>query len=361
MGREPEDILILEAGGIGDAVMATPALSAVRARFPGARISIVLAPRTMEIVRALDLGFDIITLRLGQKIGQLKDAMRLIMDSRRRQPDVLIDLSAVESSGAELKRRLLVTLIGARRSVGRNTNGRGTFFDDAMDESLFDPEHEVRRKVRLLAPLGIEVADPRPALNVPEAADEAAGALVAGAGIGADHELIGINPGSFLPTRRWPHERFIRLAAELGEAPARAVLVTGGEQERELVATVADAVPGPVLRAVARPLMEVAALLARCRILITNDTGAMHIAAAQDVPVVAVFGRSNASRYRPWLPDERYVVLQAPADVCEEFSARPELAECRKTSCASGVCMQSIPYESVAAAANELLERTQGA
>ena len=356
----PRDIVVLEAGGIGDAVMATPALGAIRRHFPAARISVVLAPRTVEIVQALGLDLEIRTLRLGRKLGQLTDAARLIVTSRRRKPDLLVDLSSIESDSARTKRRMLVKLIGAKHSLGRNTDGRGGFFDAAMDESLFDEEHEVERKVRALAPLGIEVENPQPHVNVSDSAAQAAGAALAEAGVGDDAELVGINPGSFLPTRRWPAENFVQLASVLTK-DGRALLVTGGKQERELAGRVADAARGESVRAVARPLMEVAALIGRCRVFVTNDTAAMHIAAAQGVPVVALFGRSNARRYRPYAPKDRYILLQQPAEDCDEFAPGSILAECRKRSCPSRKCMTGISFESVHAAVQELLARTTAA
>ena len=349
-------VLVLEAGGIGDAVMATPALAAIRRRWPNAHISVVVAPRAAEIIRPLDLAFEIRTLRLGQALGQLTDAARLILNARLNRPDVLIDLSSIESARAARKRRWLVGLIGARLNIGRNTDGRGTFFDAAMSESLFGEEHEVERKAKALASLDIRVEKPAPFLRIPREALESARLLLQEAGIDRDSEMIGINPGAFLPTRRWPVENFERLASTLTEDGDRCLLVTGGEPERDLVKRVAKAAHGRRLRAVAQPLMEAAALIKRCRIFITNDTGMMHVAAALNVPVLALFGRSNAQRYRPYLPADRYILLQQPAEVCEEYEPDFKLPECRRMSCRSGACMTSMDFSSVLDAARQLLE-----
>lgn len=350
-----KSIIVLEAGGIGDTVMATPALSALRHRFPHARIAVVVVPRTAELIKALDLDFEIRLLRLGSPFWLPIDAVRLVAAARLSKPDLLIDLSAIESAAAARKRRLLAGLIGARRSLGRNTGGRGAFFDDAMDESLFGEEHEVERKLGALAPLGIHVGSPRPSLRIPRPAFESARLLLEEAGIHDTDEIVGINPGAFLPTRRWPAEQFEQLAAELTENGHRALLVTGGEQERGLVARVANAAGGQAVRAVDRPLLKLAALISKCRLFVTNDTGAMHIAAARDVSVVAIFGHTNARRYRPYLPAKRCTLLQRPADVCDQLEAGSRLAECRRPDCPSGKCMRSISFESVRDAAMKLL------
>jgi len=224
-----------------------------------------------------------------------------------------------------------------------------------MDESLFGEEHEVERKLAALAPLGIHVGRPSPSLRIPRPAFESARLLLEEAGICDTDEMVGINPGAFLATRRWPVERFERLAAELTENGRRALLVTGGEQERGLVARVANKAGGRAVRAAGRPLLELAALIAKCRLFVTNDTGAMHIAAARDVPVVAIFGHTNARRYRPYLPPKRCTLLQQPAGVCDQPDADAEAAECRRPECPSGECMRSISFQSVRDAAMKLL------
>ncbi len=356
LNEEPEQILVLQAGGIGDAVMATPALTAIRGRFPDAHIAVVVAPRAAAVVRSLDMGFELKTLELGDTFAQFTDAARLIRDTQETRPDLLIDLTSIESSAAARKRRWLAQFIRPKLALGRNTDGRGAFFDAAPDESLFDHQHEIDRKLRVLAPLGIQVEDPQPLLHVPDAAQKAASLALAEAGISDSDVLFGINPGALLPTRRWPIENFERLASVLTEEADRALLVTGGEEERGLVERVAGAARGKVASAVAKPLMEVAALIGRCRIFITNDTGVMHIAAAQNVPVVALFGRTNSHRYRPRMPADRCVVLQRPTSVCVEFKPGTKPTECRRESCPTVACMTTMSFDWVFHAVEHLLE-----
>ncbi|MFO7897493.1 MAG: glycosyltransferase family 9 protein, partial [Planctomycetota bacterium] len=297
MTGEPQRILVLEAGGIGDAILASPALDALRERFPGARIAAIATPRAAPVLESLDLGIELPTLRLARKLGRLLDAARLVLAARARRPDLLIDLSSIETDAAARRRRALVALIGARRSIGRNTDGRGTFFDDAMAESLFDDEHEISRKLRVLASLDIAVEEPEPRIGVSDAARARARRRLRESGLDDHGECIGVHPGAFLPTRRWPADRFARLVADLAEAsPRRRFLVTGGTREAELVDRVARAAPDRAVRAVAPPLPELAALVGRCRLVVTNDTAMTHVAAAQHVPVVAIFGRTNLAR-----------------------------------------------------------------
>ncbi len=356
---DPSDVLVLEAGGIGDAVMATPALAAIRRRFPRARVAVVVAPRAAEIVESLHLNFELKKLRLGDALAQLADAARIILRARLARPDVLIDLSSIESTRAAGRRRRLVKLIGAQLSLGRDTDGRGNFFDAAAEESLLDQQHEVERKLKVLAPLNVGAEGGRPSLRAPRQAQESARLLLQEAGISEGSEMVGINPGALRPSRRWPLENFVRLASSLTAGRRRALLVTGGPEERKLAEEVARAAGGQVVTATGRPLMELAALIGSCRVFITNDTGAMHIAAAQDVPVVALFGQTNVHRYRPRMDPRRCVVLKQPAEVCTEATFVAETQECRRHSCPSGECMRSISFESVSDAAERLLASAQ--
>ncbi|MFW6158194.1 MAG: glycosyltransferase family 9 protein, partial [Planctomycetota bacterium] len=104
MTGEPQRILVLEAGGIGDAVMATPALDALRRRFPHARIAAVATPRAAPVLASLDLGIELRTLRLGRRLGGPLDAARLVLAGRTHRPDLLIDLSSIETDAAARRR-----------------------------------------------------------------------------------------------------------------------------------------------------------------------------------------------------------------------------------------------------------------
>jgi len=351
----PAKVLVLEAGGIGDAVMATPALAAMRRHWPNASISVVVVPRTAGLVSSLGLDLKVRKLLLGRRAWQVISAAMLAVRTRLSKPDVLIDLSSIESDEAAQRRRALVKLIGAGLNVGRNTDGRGAFFDAALDESLFGDKHEVERKAGVLGPLGIRVEDPKPFVRVSKEDMQAARLMLAGAGVSGNSEMVGINPGAFLRTRRWPVENFERLASVLTQDRRHSLLVTGGREESDLVRRVAKAANGPAVMAVGKPLPVVAALIEKCQVFITNDTGMMHVAAARNVPLVALFGHSNLRRYRPCMPDELCIVIQQPADACKEPDAHTGRAECRRPSCPSGDCMKAIPFDSVHAAAHTLM------
>jgi len=131
--------------------------------------------------------------------------------------------------------------------------------------------------------------------------------------------------------------------------------VTGGPGEEALVDQVAAAAQGPVVLAAGRPLMQAAALIARCRLFVTNDTGLMHVAAALGVPVVALFGRTNLARYQPWLPEGRRILFQQPPTACPDFDPERPWAECRREQCPQATCMSAIAPVAVEEAANRLL------
>jgi ADP-heptose:LPS heptosyltransferase len=154
--------------------------------------------------------------------------------------------------------------------------------------------------------------------------------------------VVALCPGGAQPYKRWPAESFGRVAAELAAA-GREVVVLGGPGEEGLAAGVRARASGAAA-AVGLPLRLAAALLARCRLLVTNDTGPMHLAQAVGAPVLALFGpASKPHNVGPRGPADR--VLAAPADC----------SPCLGKDCPDPVCMRSLTPERVADEAREML------
>jgi ADP-heptose:LPS heptosyltransferase len=263
----------------------------------------------------------------------------------------------------------MLRLLGPTFSLGRNSSDRGRFFDGAAVESLTSDEHEVRRKLRVVEPLGIAVRDPLPTLRIDERSESFAVRELARTGVFEGAPLIGVHAGAFLPTRRWRLNGFADVIREL-TAGGTPLLLTGGNPDKERCRALAENSGGPDIVAIDEPLALVAALIRRCRLFITNDTSVMHIAAALNVPTVALFGVTNVARYRPLLPSERCEVLAAPRGLCPIMSRPGAPPECRCLRCplpdrgrqpwqSPCRCLDAISTAGVVAAARRLLERTE--
>jgi ADP-heptose:LPS heptosyltransferase len=125
-------------------------------------------------------------------------------------------------------------------------------------------------------------------------------ALLATLGMESDVPLIGINPGASMKAKRWPVERFAAVGADLADRFDAQVLVLGGPDDEGRAAAIARSIPGARSVAGRARLGETAALLRRCRLLISGDTGPLHMAVALGVPSVGLFGPTNPGKYGPW-------------------------------------------------------------
>jgi heptosyltransferase-2 len=354
-----EKILILELGGIGDTAMSIPAIRAVLNSYRNAHITVLTVPRTRAIIESLKReGFgnlDVVATDAMDKNG-VNGWSSLIKKMKRERYDIAIDLSAVETFKAAVKRWLFFKSLGVTKTFGRNTNGRGWGFSKKADDVLTSSEHEVLRKIKVVELLGLKADRAAPCLTVPDSDREYADAILSE---WTDRELIaGINPGAFRPSRMWPAERFKEIARWLtGEMSAR-VVITGGDKEKDLVKSIAESLPGERVKTVTGvSIMKFGAVIRRMNIFVTNDTGPMHIAAATGVPIVALFGQTNLYRYHPYMDDSMYVTLKKDCGICPFYSFEHPMNECRRHDCEDKKCMDSITLDEVKEAAEKLLSK----
>jgi heptosyltransferase-2 len=324
-------LLVRAPNWIGDAVMATPTLSALRAGLPGARITVLGRPAVAEVLaghRAVD------DLMLDDHRGVhrgLRGRWRLAATVRERGFDAALLLT--NSFGSAL----VVALARVPARVGYRTDGRGALLTVALSPPRRPAPHMTAYYAGLLAAWGV-AGDPQAvSLAVTDAERDAAGRRLAEWGIGRGERVVAMNPGAaYGSAKRWPAERFAGVASRLVRDGA-AVLVLGAASERGLGdAVVAGLGPRAVNAAGATTIREAMALLTRCAHLVTNDSGPMHLAAALGVPVTAVFGPTDPTATSP--VGERVTMLRRPVDC----------APCRYRECPiDHRCMTGVSVEEV--------------
>ncbi|HEX9780861.1 MAG TPA: glycosyltransferase [bacterium] len=338
-------ILAIHLAGLGDLVMGIPALSALRAAHPGARLELLTWDRHGGLAARIP-GIDQVTTVAPGWPGAGSAAAALLR-LRRERFALAVNLYRVHRSFGALKLRLLLAAVGAGRSAGRDTDGRGWCFDLRVPERSADPGHEVERQLALVRAVagGTGAGSVTPAL-VPAAEDASAVARwLARGGAAPDEDLMVLHPGGARAGHRWPWERFVQTGRVLAERGGARLVVTGSDAERRLAERVAGAIPGARAAAGELSLAETAALLARARLVITNDSGPMHLAAAVGAPMVAVFGPGDPARFGPY-PHERpdQVVLHAEGD-----------SPCVQARCRGHRSLESLPAGAVLAAADAVL------
>lgn len=303
--------LIIRLGSLGDVIHGIPAAAALRQRYPQAVIDWVVDPRytsLLELVESIDnrIAFDPRDLTSGRARATLRDL-------RRTAYDAVLDLQGL------LKSAVLSRLVGARRTIGfpkrhlREPLAR-FFYTETPDPGV--ATHVIDKNIALLAAVGVTdravhfpIRIPR--LSPPTPADRLGG------------EYAVVNPGAAWPNKRWPADRFGAVASALRREFGLTSLVIWGPEEQTLAAAVVAASDGAAAAAPRTTIPDLVAIARGARILISGDTGPLHIAGAVGTPVVALFGPTFPERNGPWSP--RDVVISRVAQ-CACFYER----RCRK-------------------------------
>jgi lipopolysaccharide heptosyltransferase II len=300
-------ILVLGRSHIGDCLLTTPAIRAVRRRFPEAWLDVSI-PRSNSDLLAGNPHMDEILYRPPRSEWLAK--ARFVHTLRQRRYDLVVSFQ--EKS---LFYGWAAGMSGAPRRVGLEHPRTRRHFTEVVP--VRPGVHEVEKYLAVAAALGCDVSERYLELSVSGPARAAADQLLRGEGLDPETPCIGINPGATTANKRWAPERFAAVADALRADLRLPVLLFGGPGDAELSAQVARRMAAPPVELAGRvSLGETAALLARCRLLVTNDTGPMHMAAALAVPVVAVFGPTSPVKFGPYSALSTVVRQEQPCEQC---------------------------------------------
>jgi heptosyltransferase-1 len=286
--------LIVRLGALGDIVHAVPAAAALRRAYPDARIDWLVDARHRPIVDLISVIDRAIVLERSNANGWL-DATRQLRVNRY---DVAIDLQGL------LKSAILARASGASRVIGfsiwhlREKTAR-PFYTETDRRGRLEADHVIVKNLRLLSALGVH--DER--IEFP-LADVESPALTAVRSTLGDRPFALINPGAAWPNKRWPTERFGEVAAFIKEVRGLPSVVLWGPGEEGVAGAVVDASGGTARIAPRTGLADLLALSRAASLMISGDTGPLHIAAAAGTPIVALFGPTDPHRNGPWAPDD---------------------------------------------------------
>ncbi|MBE0606023.1 MAG: lipopolysaccharide heptosyltransferase II [Deltaproteobacteria bacterium] len=338
----PASLLVRATNWLGDAVMTTPALAAVRQGLPDARIALLAKPLVAELFRHHpDVDEVILYERPGRHEGAL-GRLRLGAELRRRRFDgALLLQNAFDAA-------LIAFLARIPERAGYPTDGRRILLTLPVPLTAGILErHEVEYYLCLLEGLGIPRPEPAALkLAVTEEEREAMAARLASLGIERGAPIVAINPGAtYGSAKRWYPDRFAAVADALSAEWGAAVVVVGSTAEAPLSGEIeAVTCTPPVNLAGKTTVRELMALLSLSSFLVTNDSGPMHIGAALGVPLVAIFGPTDWRRTSPW--SERAKVVRVEIDC----------SPCRLRVCDRGhECMLGVTPGMVLDAARQLL------
>ena len=285
-------ILVLAPNWLGDAVMAVPSVDAIRRQFPSATLAVAarthLAP-LYEMVSGVD---EVLRLEPAGRFGGWLAGRR----DARRVRDARFDLAILLPNS--FRSAWIARRAGIAGRWGYATDGRTKMLTRAVPP--VHGVHQVEYYQRLLEGLGIARSLASIHLDIPANDRDRARRSLAASGWKPGEPLVGMAPGAaYGSAKQWPSRRFAQLAVELAQAPepVRTVLV-GSAGDRAACDEIARS--APVINLCSQTdLRQLAGVVAECRTFVSNDSGAMHLAAAVGVPVVAIFGSTNEKETAP--------------------------------------------------------------
>jgi heptosyltransferase-1 len=327
--------LIVRLGSLGDVVHAIPAVASLRRARPDATIDWLVDPRYVELVN-LVVGVDR-AIPLDPRAGALQ-LLGTVRKLRAARYDAVIDLQGL------IKSATLARAAGARRRIGLPKGHLREplavrFYTETPDPGR-DP-HVIRKGLALVRVVG--ATDDRITFPLTVPLTPAAQAVSAQAG--ADGYAI-VNPGAAWPNKRWPADRFGALAAAMRDRIGVASIVLWGPSEESIAASVVAASRGAATMAPRTTITDIASIARGARLIVSGDTGPLHIAAAVGAPAIGLFGPTLAARNGPWDEDD---ITISRYDTCLCHYER----RCRRAT----PCIDDISLDEVLAAVERRLAR----
>ncbi len=330
--------LLVRLGSLGDVVHAIPVAAALRADFPHAQIDWMVDPAYLEFLGLVTcinrrVAVDPRAFHRAPERAQLRETVRAL---RQMHYDAVIDLQGL------LKSALLARSVRGRRTIGfprrhlREQLAR-FFYTDTPDPG--EAEHVIQKNLALLTPL--EVGERQLQFPLETPVSPTVQSVLERYGEGG-YALL--NPGAAWPNKRWPAPRFGAVAAALKTEFALPSLVTWGPGERERAFEVVESSKGAAELAPPTTVVDLAGIAHGARLMVSGDTGPLHVAGAVGTPLVALFGPTRAERNGPW-------------GLYDVTLSRYEQCDCRyKRRCRRGMaCIDDIDVAEVVAATRQRL------
>jgi lipopolysaccharide heptosyltransferase II len=331
-------VLVVRLRSIGDTVLSTPSLIALKRFLPEAQIDILVEDWVAPVLEGLDAVDNVLTVRKDIK-SRLKTAWHL----RRNNYDVAFNLHGGTTA------TFFVCASGAKHRVG-NQNYQYNFLYNHLLSSSADfwqreKTHSAEQQLALLGFVGIPVWDkPKSRLTVTESALNLIENKLSSLNLSTSFALI--HPAAAFDTKQWATENFARVAEFLFEKNLQTIAIAT-KSERAVLEKLREASRVPIAIFDDLTLPEITALASKAKIFVGNDSGIAHIAAAVETPSVVVFGSSNTNHWRPWTNAPNEIVFEkmlcqpCAGYFCKEF-AKP-------------ACIEEISVENVLTATKKIL------
>ena len=354
-------ILIINPFGIGDVIFSTPLIAALKKNSQENYIGYVCNKRTSELVSA-NPGIDKVfvyekdeyrDIWKRSKTECLKKILEFLARIRKERFDISIDLSL----GYQYS--MLCMFIGIKKRVGFDYRSRGRFLTSKIGLESFDDKHVIDHYLDMLKPLGIEAGERTgPKVYVPDRDLQWAEKALKGNGITTKDTAVGIicgggaSWGADAGYKHWDGDRFAALADKLVDTCGVKVIFLGDKKESVIVRSVRRAMKNASADLTGgTTVMQMAAVMKKCKAVITNDGGPLHVAVGLGVGTVSIFGPVDEKTYGPYPESDKHIVISKSYVAC-----RPCYKKFKYNRCENRICLDSITVAEVYTAAEKVLK-----
>jgi ADP-heptose:LPS heptosyltransferase len=302
-------ILIIRFARLGDVILLVPALRALRRHFPGAKLDVLVDHRYAPVLKMCSAVSEVIAvnrleMRDGSRLKALWNILCLAENLRQQDYDLVSDFHSFRET------HLLTWYSQARWRLGlKRVHSPYSSFCFNLEPVVEDDSLHVSSVfLSMLGPLGIKADASDCLLDLPSSQVEQAEAFLRPHRIAGNEWFIGFNVGAGSKSRTWPAERFAQLAVQVLQQPAARIVLFSGPREDEISLALHQTLRSSrVILANNLGLPELAALISQCKILVSNDTGPMHLGPAVGVPTLGIFSVARPEHYSPLGRFSRFV------------------------------------------------------
>ncbi|MBM4276295.1 MAG: lipopolysaccharide heptosyltransferase II [Deltaproteobacteria bacterium] len=306
-------ILVRGVNWVGDTILTFPSVQGVKELFPHSRLTVLVPNHLVDLWKTFPCVDEIIPFKKKSGIGSIWEDVQVSRSMKKRKFDLAIIFPRSFRSAFQ------IYLAGIPIRIGYQDEGRSPFLTHEIErKGEVLRLHRVHYYRRLMEPLGHLGSIPSPRLFLGEEEREWAKKKLDELGLLDGRPIIGINPGAAYGLAKcWPPDRFAELGERLSNKWKATALIFGREEERGMAERILKNLGGGGVDFTGKTrLLQLAALLERCCLLVTNDTGTMHMASAVGTPVVAIFGSTDPVATGPWGDGHVVVKRDVPCSPC---------------------------------------------
>jgi len=337
-------ILIVRTDRIGDVLLSTPVIKVLRDYYPNAYIAMMVGPYAKDIVDGNPYLDEVIIYDKDGKHKSWRRSIKFAQNLKKKRFDLAIILHPTN------RVHMVTFFAGIRRRIGYGRNFRFLLTDRIKHTKQLGQKHELEYALDLVRYLGIEPKDKTLFMAIKPESEAWVEELFKQQGIKKTDRLLAIHPAASCPSKIWPNERFADVATRLIERYGFRVLVIAGPKDLALAGSVIKHMHHPVINLAGRiSVSQLASVLKRCNLFISNDSGPVHIAAALGTPVISIFGRNqkglSPTRWGPTGKKDKILHKEVGCIECLAHNCTKEFA-----------CLKAITVDDVIKAADSILK-----